>query len=409
MENQGRSERSNAHLQKEPSPKVPLPKSFLDFLALNGLSPSVYDEIDNLPRYIRLKPGSETLLADVEAELGCKLENVNWLPGFFAIASQIQIARSKVYCEGKIYGIDAASGAAVTTLNVLPGDHILDLCAAPGAKLCMLAELLGSSGSLTGVDIAKSRLAACRTMLQKYALGGRCRLFVADGTTFSLLPLGTCTENQPVMESENGDCRGKKDVYQEWSSRVPWSERRKSKDTNRIQLNVTSKANTCELIFYGKHSGVIGLRKEQLFQTGKEEANDGGYDKVLVDAECTHDGSVKHILKFEDWGWDTLQRRLLNSERIGSVTQLQLQLLTNGFRLLKVGGSLVYSTCSCRLLPLNSLTVAQNEDVVEQFLSNNHSAEGWPCRSGRIPRTIRFDTCTSRTSGLFIAKIVKLF
>ncbi|KAF3785449.1 tRNA (cytosine(48)-C(5))-methyltransferase, partial [Nymphaea thermarum] len=326
-----------------------------------------------------LKPGSETLLADVEAELGCKLENVNWLPGFFAIASQIQIARSKVYCEGKIYGIDAASGAAVTALNVLPGDHILDLCAAPGAKLCMLAELLGSSGSLTGVDIAKSRLAACRTMLQKYALG----------------------------ESENGDYRGKKDVYQEWSSRVPWSERRKSKHTNRI-----SKANTCELIFYGKHSGVIGLRKEQLFQTGKEEANDGGYDKVLVDAECTHDGSVKHILKFEDWGWDTLQRRLLDADRIGSLTQLQakyLQLLTNGFRLLKVGGSLVYSTCS--------LTVAQNEDVVEQFLSNNPSAElqdiraakGWPCRSGRIPRTIRFDPCTSRTSGLFIAKVVKLF
>ncbi|XP_031479816.1 uncharacterized protein LOC116250323 [Nymphaea colorata] len=334
-----------------------------------------------------LKPGSETLLADVEAELGRKLENVNWLPGFFAIASQIQIARSKVYCEGKIYGIDAASGAAITALNVLPGDHILDLCAAPGAKLCMLAELLGSSGLLTGVDIAKSRLAACWTMLQKYALGSRCRLFVADGTTFSFLSLGTCTENQPVME---------------WSSRVPWSERRKSKDTNRIQLNA-------QLIFYGKHSGVIGLRKEQLFQTGKEEANDGGYDKVLVDAECTHDGSVKHILKFEDWGWDTLQRRLLDSERIGSLTQLQLQLLTNGFRLLKVGGSLVYSTCS--------LTVAQNEDVVEQFLSNNPSAElqdiraaeGWPCRSGRIPRTIRFDTSTSRTSGLFIAKIVKLF
>ncbi|XP_031493249.2 rRNA (cytosine-C(5))-methyltransferase NOP2C-like [Nymphaea colorata] len=301
--------------------------------------------------------------------------------------------------DNQIYGIDAASGAAVTALNVLPGDHILDLCATPGAKLCMLAELLGSSGSLTGVDIAKSRLAACRTMLQKYALGGRCRLFVADGTTFSLLPLGTCTENQPVMESENGDYRGKKDVYQEWSSRVPWSERRKSKHTNRL-----SKANTCELIFYGKHSGVIGLRKEKLFQTGKEEANNGGYDKVLVDAECTHDGSVKHILKFEDWGWDTLQRRLLDAERIGSLTRLQLQLLTNGFRLLKVGGSLVYSTCS--------LTVAQNEDVVEQFLSNNPSAElqdiraakGWPCRSGRIPRTIRFDPCTSRTSGLFIAK-----
>lgn len=78
---------------------------------------------------------------------------------------------------------------------------------------------------------------------------------------------------------------------------------------------------------------------------------------------------------------------------------LQLNLLSNGFRLLKAGGLLVYSTCrfsicyfflhllrkntcsdssySCFLtLPFLSisLTVAQNEDVVEQFLKENASA-----------------------------------
>ncbi|KAK1356068.1 hypothetical protein POM88_049324 [Heracleum sosnowskyi] len=42
-----------------------------------------------------------------------------------------------------------------------------------------------------------------------------------------------------------------------------------------------------------------------------------------------------------------------------------LLLLTNGFKLLKVGGYLVYNTCS--------LTVAQNEDVVEQFFLQNSS------------------------------------
>jgi len=34
--------------------------------------------------------------------------------------------------ELQIYGIDAASGAAILALDVLPGDHVLDLCAAPG-------------------------------------------------------------------------------------------------------------------------------------------------------------------------------------------------------------------------------------------------------------------------------------
>ena len=33
-----------------------------------------------------------------------------------------------------------------------------------------------------------------------------------------------------------------------------------------------------------------------------------GYDKVLVDAECTHDGSIKHLAKFESWGWETFEQ-----------------------------------------------------------------------------------------------------
>ncbi|XP_035842249.1 uncharacterized protein LOC110925137 [Helianthus annuus] len=46
--------------------------------------------------------------------------------------------------------------------------HVLDLCAAPGAKLCMILELLGNSGFVTGADMARHRLAACRTLVQKY-------------------------------------------------------------------------------------------------------------------------------------------------------------------------------------------------------------------------------------------------
>jgi 16S rRNA C967 or C1407 C5-methylase (RsmB/RsmF family) len=67
--------------------------------------------------------------------------------------------------------------------------------------------------------------------------------------------------------------------------------------------------------------------------------------QVLVDAECTHDGSIKHIQKFEFWGWKTLDRRVLDAERTDDLLHLQLRLLTNGFKLLKTGGSLVYSTC----------------------------------------------------------------
>lgn len=43
-----------------------------------------------------------------------------------------------------------------------------------------------------------------------------------------------------------------------------------------------------------------------------------------MDAECTHDGSIKHIQKFESWGWTSLQRRVLDAERTDNLTVLQV-------------------------------------------------------------------------------------
>lgn len=343
---------------------LPLPDAFLDFLKENDIDPSFYTARNSTPRYIRLKPGHEEHLEELEAEIDFKPERVAWLPDFFSLPSHIHIANSRAYQQGKIYGIDAASGAAVLALNISFGDHVLDLCAAPGAKLCMVLDLLGDSGSLTGVDVARHRLAACRTMLQKYTLGDRCRLFVADGTTFSLLPLRVPSDSESrIFASEE-----KVDIFKEWKRRRPWKERkREAKAREGVGSQLARGCQISELIFYGCTSGVVGLSRSEVYHTAHvSEFQNFGYDKVIVDAECTHDGSIRHIQKFENWGWETLQRRVLDAERTDSLTALQLQLLSNGFRLLKVGGSLVYSTCS--------LTVAQNEEVVGKFLLQNSSA-----------------------------------
>ncbi|XP_054810786.1 rRNA (cytosine-C(5))-methyltransferase NOP2C isoform X2 [Prosopis cineraria] len=406
---------------EEEATKLPLPDAFLEFLEANGLDPSIYMSIDSPPRYIRLKPNCEAYLEEVEADINCKLQRVDWLPRFYSVPSNIQIASSKAYQEGKIYGIDASSGAAVMALNVSAGDHVLDLCAAPGAKLCMISDLLGDAGSVTGVDVARHRLAACRTMLQKYKLGDRCRLFVADGATFSLIPARFCSDNTHYQTGESVLAE-KADVFKEWTSRRTWKERKRARKSGNPQLVLGSQPP--DLIYYGRNSGVVGLTKGELYKNVSDtEIMSHGYDKVLVDAECTHDGSIKHIQKFELWGWKTLQRRVLDADRIDNLFALQLSLLTNGFRLLKVGGSLVYSTCSFLLI---SLTIAQNEDVVEQFLKENVSAglrlqidqtkgtgnnkiklkrletkrnkklqeieaaRNWPCKSGWIAKNIPF-------------------
>ncbi|KQJ94967.1 hypothetical protein BRADI_3g14400v3 [Brachypodium distachyon] len=317
------------------------------------------------------------MVSEIESELKCELWKVPWLPNFYAIPPEVQIAGSKAYQQGKIYGIDAASGAAILALDVQPGDHVLDLCAAP----------------------------ACRTMLQKYSLGDRSRLFVANGTFFSILPsnssLGSIEESTGIKD--NGS------IFSEWTSKRSWKERQKSKKAKAAGSPHPPSTSEPELIYYGKDSGLVGVRKcDVLCPSADVDACTSGYDKVLVDAECTHDGSIKHIQKFEFWGWETMDRRVLDAQRIDNLLHLQLRLLINGFRLLKTGGSLVYSTCS--------LTVAQNEDVIRQFLLKYPSAElqsvdgadSWPCRSGSIQKTLRFDPGTSQTSGLFVAKLIKL-
>uniref|UniRef100_A0A804RCV3 SAM-dependent MTase RsmB/NOP-type domain-containing protein n=1 Tax=Zea mays TaxID=4577 RepID=A0A804RCV3_MAIZE len=312
---------------------LPLPAAFLEFLSENGLDPAVYSMAATIPRYIRelnlvflnprLKPGMESKIAEIEAELKCALDKVLWLPGFYAIPPEIQIAGSKAYQQGKIYGIDAASGAAILALDVRPGNHVLDLCAAPGAKLCMLADTLGTTGSLTGVDVAKHRLAACRTMLQKYSLGDRTRLFVADGTLFSLLPVNSRMQRMEgsIGVEENGS------IFPEWTSRRSWKDRQKTRKANANGQQHLLAASEPELIYYGKHSGLVGQCKSDVFcPSVDDEACTSGYDKVLVDAECTHDGSIKHIQKFEFWGWKSLDRRVLDAERTENLLQLQVPL-----------------------------------------------------------------------------------
>ena len=130
-----------------------------------------------------------------------------------------------------------------------------------------------------------------------------------------------------------------------------------------------------------------------------------GYDKVLVDAECTHDGSIKHLAKFAQWGWETFERRFLEPERLTSLARLQLQLLRTGFRQLRPGGVLVYSTCS--------FAHAQNEGVVGALLAAEptarlvpvHTLGGAPCSAGSLPHTLRFEPRLSKTSGLFVARV----
>src|SRR6185369_312622 len=78
------------------------------------------------------------------------------------------------------------------------------------------------------------------------------------------------------------------------------------------------------------------------------------FDRVLLDAPCSNTGVMRRRV---DLRWR------VHPDEIGRLRATQLDLLHQGARQLKAGGTLVYSTCS--------LEPEENGGVVEQFLKEN--------------------------------------
>ncbi|RIB04716.1 S-adenosyl-L-methionine-dependent methyltransferase [Gigaspora rosea] len=381
-----------------------LPSSFLKFLKTSEIDPVVYT-IQNLPRYIRInlfqynEHSQLQICKELEEQIGTKIWPVKGIDGFFGLDGNCRIVDCKAYKEGKIFGIDLSSGIAVYALDIRPNDHILDLCCAPGAKLCMMSDILGTkgSGTITGVDISRDRASTCRSLLKKYKIS-RARLFVADGTTFNV-PAPTFFEQIMQMISKD-DQRKLREHYASTSEEMAKTRSQEKHD----ELN--DKSQRVKPFWAPKI-----LRNDPQISTLYPF-----YDKVIVDAECTHDGSIVHILKYNKYGWDKFEKNFLNSDRINNLWDLQRNLLKNGWTLLKPGGILVYSTCS--------LSHKQNEDVIGWFLShypnsklepipNINNMTVAPLKKSRyidvdISNAVRFDPIYSNTSGFFVARIRKL-
>ncbi len=81
------------------------------------------------------------------------------------------------------------------------------------------------------------------------------------------------------------------------------------------------------------------------------------FDRVLVDAPCSASGHLRG---------KSPQFESPNPKRLQGLQALQKGLIKAGFRLLKSGGRLVYSTCS--------LHPEENEDVIQHLLNQNPEA-----------------------------------
>ncbi|MBT4541229.1 RsmB/NOP family class I SAM-dependent RNA methyltransferase [Candidatus Woesearchaeota archaeon] len=87
----------------------------------------------------------------------------------------------------------------------------------------------------------------------------------------------------------------------------------------------------------GLSNCVITLMMGHLLSKLQENNKEGVFDKILVDAPCSGTGTIRKSLK-------TL--RIWNPNVVRRIAGQQKQLIDTGFKLLKKGGTLVYSTCT---------------------------------------------------------------
>ncbi len=132
------------------------------------------------------------------------------------------------------------------------------------------------------------------------------------------------------------------------------------------------------------------------------------FDRVLIDAPCSAEGTVRRSKAvLYHWGIKNIQR----------MSRLQIGLITSGFRALRPGGTMVYSTCT--------IAPEENERVVSYLLEKYPEAELLPIRISkfktrpgiihwqgvsfeeRVKNCVRILPQDNDTAPFFIAKITK--
>lgn len=382
---------------------------------------------------------------------------VPWLDGYYAIPSNFKLHNSKSFQSARIYGQDVSSGAAVSALltdvydvensNEYAGAHVqhvnntlrvLDLCCCPGLKLCAIADTLYEEqkrGDIIGVDISEPRMSICRRILHKYQIQpsfnqskrdgkeiydnlhrNRIKLFCNDGKTLATM---NCNDLNLIFDSAI--------AYEDEVSRMG----------KRKRMNKSSRAREAKRL--KEAESLVGRNSEG---NSKLEL----FDRVLVDAECSTDGSIVHTqkrrlrrqcaIRDEEGGTNKIPGDanrtdttlgIFDDNQLVELHALQRELAASGFQLLRDGGIMVYSTCSLSEQQNGGIvrwllnTYPEAKIVPLNFFRDSKRVDSLDCfdlvREGSVRGTVQFlpnMNCTDAVDhsrlfggGFYIAKISK--
>jgi 16S rRNA (cytosine967-C5)-methyltransferase len=120
--------------------------------------------------------------ADVVARLPVPAFSSPHLPEALVLGGPFDAHSSELFGEGAIMPQSRASMLVARVLGPRPGDHVLDLCAAPGGKTTHLAALMGDEGRLLAIERHPGRAEALARTCAR--LGATCvEVEVGDAAT----------------------------------------------------------------------------------------------------------------------------------------------------------------------------------------------------------------------------------
>lgn len=136
------------------------------------------------------------------------------------------------------YVMDLASIFVAHALEVQDGDHVLDMCAAPGGKSLILAEMMGAEGELTANELSEARRERLKKVIQQYIPRDvRDRVWTTgrDGGKFAL-----SHEEKFDRILIDAPCSGERHLFLDESAMKEWKKTRSEKLAQRQYALLTA-------------------------------------------------------------------------------------------------------------------------------------------------------------------------
>lgn len=132
-----------------------------DLCSWNNTRPQV------VVRPASLRPGMDAFCGLLR-EAGVSADPHPFAPDEFLVVGRgVRVEDLPGYSDGSFIVCDPSTSVAVSLLDPQPGETVLDACAAPGGKACVIAEKMENSGQLVALDLHEDRLSMLRRNFER--------------------------------------------------------------------------------------------------------------------------------------------------------------------------------------------------------------------------------------------------